>query len=431
MSEHSPAKTDLWDKVWWLWSLILYATLLFAAVEVWFDDRYTAAQKGQMVILTVVFALWNGAFIYYIRNHAPDFNRERDRYRVPALIYLSGASGLWFALASRYPDFNLVLASLPPQVFSYVRLRWAIPIGIVLTGMATYLQASNIEGLLPGFGNEWVGAFLIVSVAAILFAFYLNGIMTQSADRRELIEQLEATRAELAAAERREGILQERARLAREIHDTLAQGFISIITHLEASEQNLSENMAQSRHHLTQAKEMARCGVSQARRVVQDLRPEVLEKSPLPEAIKRVVQGWTQQSGIQAQTTITGTHNHLHPEAETTLIRAVQEALANVQKHAQASSVQVTLSYMDDVLMLDVQDNGIGLENAPPPSNGGGYGLTAMRQRISQVGGSLTVESEPGEGTTVVVQLPIQQLAQPQSAEQEDTYETNSRSSRG
>lgn len=417
MGEHSPAKTDFWDKGWWLWSLILYATLLFAAVEVWFDDRYTTAQKGQMVLLTVVFALWNVAFMYYIRNHASDFNRERDRYRVPALIYLSGAIGLWFALVSRYPDFNLVLASLPPQVFSYVRLRWAIPIAIVLTGMAAYLLAPNIEGFLPSFRDPWLGVFLIVSAAAILFALYLNGIMTQSAERRELIEQLEATRAELAAAERREGILQERERLAREIHDTLAQGFISIITHLEASEQNLSGNVAPSRHHITQAKEMARRGVSQARRVVQDLRPEVLEGSPLPEAIERVVQDWTQQSGIQAQTTITGTHRHLHPEAETTLIRAVQEALANVQKHAQASSVQVTLSYMDDVVMLDVQDNGIGLENAPRPSHGGGYGLTAMRQRVSQVGGSLTVESEPGEGATVVIQIPIQQMAQPQSAE--------------
>ncbi|MEZ4735615.1 MAG: sensor histidine kinase [Caldilineaceae bacterium] len=417
MSEHRPAKTDRWDKGWWLWSLILTATLLFAAVEVWFDARYTAAQKGPMVILSVVFALWNGAFITYLRNYAADFNRERDRYLVPALIYLSGAIGLWFALAARYPDFNLVLASLPPQLFSYVRLRWAIPIGIVLTGMAVYLQAPTIAGLLPGFDSGWVGVFLIVSVAAILFAFYLNGIMTQSADRRELIEQLEATRAELAAAERREGILQERARLAREIHDTLAQGFISIITHLEASEQNLSDNVAQSRRHLTQAKEMARHGVSQARRVVQDLRPEVLEKSPLPEAIQRVVQDWTQQSGIGAQTTITGAHTPLHPEAETTLIRAVQEALANVQKHAQASSVQVTLSYMDNVLMLDVQDNGIGLDNAPPPSNGGDYGLTAMRQRVSQVGGSLTVESEPGEGTTVVVQVPIQPMARLQSAE--------------
>ena len=416
MSEQCPAKGDRWDKVWWLWSLILYATLLFCAAEVWFDARYSAAQKGQMVTMAVVFALWNGAFVYYLRNHAADFSFERNRYRVPALIYLSGAIRLWFALVSRYPDFNLVLASLLPQVFSYVRLRWAVPIGIVVIGMAAYLQAPNIEGWIPGFGSAWLGGFLIVSAAAVIFAYYLNGIMTQSADRRELIEQLEATRAELAAAERREGILQERARLAREIHDTLAQGFIGIITHLEASEQNLPENVAQSRRHLTQAKEMARRGVSQARRVVQDLRPEVLEEWPLPEAVKRVVQGWTQQSGIQAQTIITGTHSHLHPEAETTLIRAVQEALTNVQKHAQASSAQVTLSYMGDVLILDVQDNGIGLENAPPPSQGGGYGLTAMRQRVSQVGGSLSVESEPGEGTTVVIQLPIQQLAQPQAA---------------
>lgn len=431
MSEHSPAETDHWDKVWWLWSLILYAALLFAAVNVWFDDRYTAAQKGQMVVLAVVFALWNGAFVYFLRNRASDFSRERDRYLVPALIYLCGAIGLWFLLASRYPDFNLVLASLLPQIFSYVRLRWAVPLGIVLTGMAAYLQAPTIEGLAPGLGNAWVGAFLIVSAAAFLFAFYLNGIMTQSADRRELIEQLEATRADLAAAERREGILQERARLAREIHDTLAQGFIGIITHLEASELNLTDNVPQSRHHLTQAQGMARRGLSQARRVVQDLRPEVLEKSPLPAAIEQVVQGWTQQSGIQAQTTITGTHHHLHPEAETTLVRAVQEALANVQKHAQASSAQVTLSYMDDVLMLDVQDNGIGLANATPPLAGGGFGLTAMRQRVSQVGGSLTVESEPGEGTTVVIQIPIQQMAKPQSAQGEDSYATNPRSSRG
>ena len=117
---------------------------------------------------------------------------------------------------------------------------------------------------------------------------------------------------------------------------------------------------------------------------------------------------------IRAETAVTGTHVHLHPEAETTLIRAVQESLANVQKHAQASSAQVTLSYMPDVLMLDVYDNGIGLDQASRPVKGGGYGLIAMRQRVSQVGGSLTIESEPNGGTTVVVQLPIQRMAQRQ-----------------
>ena len=107
MSEQCPAKRDRWDKIWWLWSLILYATLLFAAVEVWFDARYTAAEKGQMVLLTVVFALWNGAFIYYLRNHAPDFSFERDRYRVPALIYLSGAIGCGLRLLHVFPILTL------------------------------------------------------------------------------------------------------------------------------------------------------------------------------------------------------------------------------------------------------------------------------------------------------------------------------------
>jgi hypothetical protein len=115
MSEHSPEKTDLWDKVWWLWSLILYATLLFAAVEVWFDDRYTAAQKGQMVILTVVFALWNGAFICYIHNHASDFNRERDRYFVLALARR--------ALAQDQPGLR-ALAQHWPASQAAARERW-------------------------------------------------------------------------------------------------------------------------------------------------------------------------------------------------------------------------------------------------------------------------------------------------------------------
>ncbi|MBV7334783.1 hypothetical protein KFU94_42400 [Chloroflexi bacterium TSY] len=156
--------------------------------------------------------------------------------------------------------------------------------------------------------------------------------------------------------------------------------------------------------------------------------PEVLEKSPLPQAIERVVQGWSEQSAIRAETAVTGTHIHLHPEAETTLIRAIQESLANVQKHAQASSVQVTLSYMVDVVMLDVHDNGIGFSQAPQPTQGGGYGLIAMRQRVSQVGGLLTLESEPNEGTTVVVQLPIQRMTQRFTIDQERDQESDQES---
>ena len=422
-------KTDFWQKSIWIWSAIFIAALLFAAVTTLVEDDLTVGEQRWMIILTIVLVLWHAVFLYYIRFRFIDLDCPFPPS--VALVYLTGAIVLWFVLAFLYPNFSFVLMGLYPQVFSYIQIKMAVPIGVVLTGMATYLQlyyrqiyVADIASLSLNIPVLWM--LLIFAIGGLTMVFFINGIITQSSKRRELIEELERTRSELAAAERREGIFQERERLAREIHDTLAQGFISIIAHLEASEQNLPDIATPSRRHLLQAKETARQGLRQARRVVQDLRPEVLEKSPLPQAIERVVQGWSEQSAIQAETAVTGTHIHLHPEAETTLIRAVQESLANVQKHAQASSARVTLSYMPDVLMLDVHDNGIGLNQAPKPMKGGGYGLIAMRQRVSQVGGSLTIESEPNEGTTVVVQLPIQQMTPRHAVDQENNQESNS-----
>ncbi|MEM7126830.1 MAG: sensor histidine kinase [Chloroflexota bacterium] len=410
------AKRDFWEKSIWIWSATFITALLFSAVRAWIGEDLTIGEQWRMWILTLALALWHVVFLTYIRSRFTDGGCP---FPTPvALVYLTGAIVLWFVLAYLYPDFNFVLMGLFPQVFSYIQLRMAIPIGVILAGMVTYLQlyyrqihVADIASLSLNIPILWM--LLLSVIGGVIMAFFIRGIIGQSIQRRKLIEELERTRAELAAAERREGIFQERERLAREIHDTLAQGFISIITHLEASEQNLQDMATQGHQHLIQAKETARQGLNQARRVVQDLRPEVLEKSPLPRAIERVVQGWSEQSAIRAKVAVTGTHVHLHPEAETTLIRAVQESLANVQKHAQATTARVTLSYMDDAVMLDVYDNGIGLSQASQPTDGGGYGLIAMRQRVNQVGGALTIESEPNEGTTVAVELPIQRMAQP------------------
>ncbi|MBV7334784.1 hypothetical protein KFU94_42405 [Chloroflexi bacterium TSY] len=278
------AKTDFWQKSIWIWSAIFIAALLFSAVTTLVEDNLTAEEQWRMWILTIVLALWHVVFLYYIRL------RDYIRLRVVgsgcpfpphvALVYLTGAIVFWFALAFLYPNFNLVLMGLGPQVFSYIQLRMAIPIGLVLTGMVTYLQlyyqqihVADIASVSLNIPVLWT--LLIFAIGGFTMVFFINGIIGQSSKRRELIEELERTRAELAAAERREGIFQERERLAREIHDTLAQGFISIITHLEASEQNLPDIAIQSHHHLIQAKETARNGLNQARRVVQDLRPEV------------------------------------------------------------------------------------------------------------------------------------------------------------
>jgi signal transduction histidine kinase len=210
---------------------------------------------------------------------------------------------------------------------------------------------------------------------------------------------------------RQAAVLEERQRLAREIHDTLAQGFTSIVMHLEAAEQSLPGEVATVQQHLDQARRTARESLGQARRLVWALRPERLERASLPEALARVIAQWEEESGIVADVTTTGTAFPLHPEVEVTLLRATQEALTNVRKHAQASQVTVTLSYMGDMVVLDVQDDGLGFDpmriRTPPAAQAtGGFGLTAMRERAEQLGGTLLVESGPGQGTTLVVEIP-------------------------
>ncbi|VAW43582.1 hypothetical protein MNBD_CHLOROFLEXI01-624 [hydrothermal vent metagenome] len=244
-------------------------------------------------------------------------------------------------------------------------------------------------------------------MGSVLLGSWINAIINQSEERRELLKQLQATQAELAEAEREAGILAERQRLAHEIHDTLAQGFISIIMHLETAEQTLPANETEFAKQIRRAKETARTNLQQARRVVAALRPELLENQSLPAAIARTVQRWSRNHDIPVTMQTTGTPLPLHPDVDVLLLRAAQEALSNVHKHAQASTVTVTLSYMDNLVLLDVQDDGVGLNEAQPPPFGGGFGLEAMRERAAMFGGKLLLESEPDGGTTLVVSIPV------------------------
>jgi signal transduction histidine kinase len=211
----------------------------------------------------------------------------------------------------------------------------------------------------------------------------------------------------LAAAERREGVLEERQRLAREIHDTLAQGFTSIVMHLEAAEQAMPDDTEALQKHLDAARRTARANLDEARRVVQDLRPDLLEQRSLPDAIERTAKRWREETGTALTTMITGDPVPLHPDIEVTLLRATQESLNNIRKHAEATAVQLTLSYMGDVVILDVHDDGVGFDGATPSSLSSSYGLQAMQERAEYCGGSVTLESDPDEGTTVVVAIPI------------------------
>ncbi len=218
---------------------------------------------------------------------------------------------------------------------------------------------------------------------------------------------------EARKAGRQAGVLRERQRMAHEIHDTLAQGFTSIVTNLEAAEGDVPPSSTRAQHHLDQARLTARESLTEARRLVWALRPEALESVSLPEALERLAERWSTQSGIAAGVATTGTPCPLPSEVEATLFRIGQEALNNARKHAEgASRVALTLSYMGDVVALDARDDGAGFDPAREAGrvrdrDSGGFGLKGMRERVEGVGGALSVESAPGEGTTLTVELPV------------------------
>jgi signal transduction histidine kinase len=249
-----------------------------------------------------------------------------------------------------------------------------------------------------------------------------KGMIAELAEANQRLEDMIAEntglQAQLLVQAREAGAGDERQRLAREIHDTLAQGLTGIITQLAAAQQSGMD--AERERRIGNAERLARDSLAEARRSVQALRPQALEDSRLPEALAGEVDRWSATSGVAAGLETTGEARPLHPEVEVTLLRVAQEALANVAKHAGASRAVVTLSYMGDVVTLDVRDDGAGFAqgsaNARPPDpgaspGGSGFGLIAMRQRVQRLAGQLEVESEPGAGTAISASLPAIPLA--------------------
>jgi signal transduction histidine kinase len=249
-----------------------------------------------------------------------------------------------------------------------------------------------------------------------------KGMIAELAQANQRLEEIMAEntglQAQLLTQAREAGAGDERQRIAREIHDTLAQGLTGIITQLEVAQQTANDTERERR--ISNATRLARDSLAEARRSVQALRPKALEDSRLPDALAEEAARWSVTSGVTAEVRTTGDAHVLHPEVEVTLLRVAQEALANVAKHAAASRAWITLSYMGDVVTLDVRDDGAGFDPAlAPDSDTGGFGLIAMRQRVQRLAGQLEIESEPGAGTVVSASLPAIGLGPPPQAAEE------------
>jgi signal transduction histidine kinase len=199
-------------------------------------------------------------------------------------------------------------------------------------------------------------------------------------------------------------VLEERARLAREIHDTLAQGFVGISSQLDAVAMCMPENATPARSYL----DMARHSLTEARRSVMDLRASALDGQNLAAAIESGTRLWTAGSGVEVAVKVTGTGSKLPEEMEQHLLRIAQEAVTNALKHAGASRIGVSLHLAAHNLHLRIGDNGRGFNQQDVfSSRAGHFGLIGMRERAERLGGELRLESNPGAGTEVEVTVPL------------------------
>jgi signal transduction histidine kinase/HAMP domain-containing protein len=212
--------------------------------------------------------------------------------------------------------------------------------------------------------------------------------------------------ARLAEETRDLAILDERNRMAREIHDTLAQGFTGIVLQLEAAEQGLQEAPESAPSHIDRAKKLARDSLNEARRSVWALRPGALEKRDLVDSLRRETASLRGEGKVDAEFRVSGTIGRLPSEVEDALLRICQESLTNIRRHAAASRAEVELSFTNDSVTLRVRDDGAGFDPSLPHE--GTFGLIGMSERAHQCGGSTLVSSEPGNGTLVQVTIPIE-----------------------
>ncbi|GLX00063.1 sensor histidine kinase [Microtetraspora sp. NBRC 16547] len=354
----------------------LYALTLGVAIAFLFVDE-DLSTTTRMVTL----ALYGICVAGYLLLGRPAIMEDDDDSR-RGLSYVGLLIASFVPATIIAPSSSFALFGLCPQAFMLLRNRYALGVVLVLNAAPAvrFVAAPDGGGMLAFAAMMLIG----VTFAAVLGP-WIRRIIQQSAERAQLIEELSASRAEIARLSAERGALTERERLAREIHDTLAQGFTSIIMLVQAAE--AQPGTQPGSRHLALAVQTARENLAEARALVAALSPAPLDGSTLDEALRRLTARLGEELGIHTTFAVEGASRALPANTEVVLVRAAQEALANVRKHAAASAVQVRVEYGATGVTLVVRDNGRGLGRSPRP----GYGLRTMRTRVEQEGGTLTV----------------------------------------
>ncbi|MEV1245693.1 sensor histidine kinase [Nonomuraea sp. NPDC049750] len=388
-----------------------YALLaLLAGVTVAIKQSAGASPLIDLVLCALMAAWMLGLFTL----------RPAWRERVPVMaMFFTVLILLTAILVVRDPWFGFFTPAGYIYAFRVLRWPWQ-PAGVAAVAMVSgTAQAYGVDKTTPVGLITYVAVMAANVIPMCGFAWFARRSAQQNDERKRALEEareanrkLETTLTEnaalherLLAQARQAGVHDERRRMAREIHDTLAQGLTGIITQLHAAE-HAGDDPAEWRRHIEAATRLAGESLSEARRSVDALRPEPLRTARLGEALASVAGRWSALHEIPVQVTTTGTARPMRPEVEVALLRTAQEALTNVAKHARATRAGVTLSYMEHEVALDVRDDGAGFDPARLGDNGDGSGAAHLRDsgggfgpaRLRDDDGGGSGSTRPGDG---------------------------------
>lgn len=312
-----------------------------------------------------------------------------------AALTLEWAVLLWFTPEAAYLAF--------PLFFLYLHLlgRRVGPLVIAVTTVVAIFAI----GFHGGWSVGGVVGPIVGAGVALLIGLGYQALATEAQQREALMAELIAARDQLAITERESGVLAERARLAREIHDTVAQGLSSIQMLLYAAER--ADPDRPGIEHIILARETASNNLAEARRFIRELTPPQLDDRGLGGALRRLADTEWAAAGL-AVTVRVSDAIALPMSLQTALLRIAQGAVANVIQHARATTATITLTVVDDTLTFSIADDGIGFDPAVALAETGtsdSFGLRATRERIQQLGGTLRVDSAPGAGSAIIVTL--------------------------
>ncbi|MCZ2819212.1 sensor histidine kinase [Modestobacter sp. VKM Ac-2977] len=356
------------------------------------------ADGGPRALLVGALTSWAAAYALLGAPALVSRHGRRANAYLAVMVAAIGVVGwvepsLLFLMFLAYPQVWFLAESVAAGV------RWTVAAAAASTA-GPLLAWTRGDEPLWGPGQTLVG--LAFSLA---MGLWVNGLLAKSGQRAALIEELESTRAELAAAHREQGVAAERERWAREVHDTLAQGYTSIVVLAQTAAAQLPGDPGAAAERVALIEEVARENLAEARAMVAAFAPVALDSSTLREALERLAERFGRETGLPTRldTAALADDAGLTRAEEIVLLRGAQEALANVRRHAAASAVVLRIGVGEaGQVSVHVSDDGVGFD----PEAAAGVGLAGLRDRAEQVGGAVDVVSAPGEGTRVTVQVP-------------------------